>query len=390
LLERRYCVRIGINALYLLPGQVGGSEIYIRNLVKSLSELDRDNTYVLFINRESKSIFQEAAPHLVIVPCPIRAQNRPLRILWEQFVLPFQVRRFKLDILLSAGMTSPFFSTVPSILVIYDLQHVNQPQNFSRLYLFFLKTIIYLSAKTADGIITISDHVKKDIIKHYKIEAGNITVAHLGVSHTVFFPRNDDNPSSIMAKYNLPEHYLLYTAALLPHKNHERLLRAFKEIVMEMPGTKLVLTGAWEKGQNKTADLIAALGLIDDVIMLGWIPFDELPSLYRGAEIFIYPSLHEGFGLPVLEAMASGVPVICSRIEPLLEIAGGAAFLVDPYDQSDIARGMLSVYRDKALRLKLVGAGIQRAKTFSWERTAINTLDCLNTRTLPGETTKRY
>jgi glycosyltransferase involved in cell wall biosynthesis len=101
--------------------------------------------------------------------------------------------------------------------------------------------------------------------------------------------------------------------------------------------------------------------------------------LYRGAEIFIYPSLHEGFGLPVLEAMASGVPVVCSRIEPLVEIAGGAALLVDPYDQSDIAGGMLSVFRDKTLRSKLVEAGIQRARIFTWEKTAYNTLAFLNT-----------
>jgi glycosyltransferase involved in cell wall biosynthesis len=372
-------VRIAINALYLLPGKVGGSETYIRNLVKSLSKLDSYNTYVLFINKESIGIFQESAPRLTIVPCPIRAQNRPIRILWEQFILPFQVRRHKIDVLLSAGMTSPFFCPVPSILVIFDLQHVNQPQNFSRLYLFFLKTIIYLSAKTSDGIITISEHVKKDIIQYYKIGAGKITVAHLAVNHELFFPKSSDNLSSIRTKYNLPERYLLYTAALLPHKNHDRLLKAFKEIKEEMPGWKLVLTGAWDKGHDTLVSIISALGLQKDVIMLGWLPFEDIPLIYRGAEIFAFPSLHEGFGLPILEAMASGVPVVCSRIEPLVEIAEDAALLVDSYDQADIARGILSVFRDKALRMKLIEAGILRAKTFTWERTAIKTLAFLRT-----------
>jgi glycosyltransferase involved in cell wall biosynthesis len=113
--------------------------------------------------------------------------------------------------------------------------------------------------------------------------------------------------------------------------------------------------------------------------MLGWLPFEDMPMIYRRAEILIFPSLHEGFGLPILEAMASGVPVVCSRIEPLIEIAGNAALLVDPYDQSAIARGILSVFRDKALRIKLIRAGILRAKTFTWERTAIKTLAFLST-----------
>ena len=381
-------MRIGINALYLLPGQVGGSETYIRNLVKSLWELDRDNTYVIFINKESIGIFREAAPRLVIVPCPIQAQNRPWRILWEQFILPFQIRSHKIDVLLSAGMTAPFFSPVHSILAIYDLQHVNQPQNFPRLYLFFLRSIIYLSAKSSDGIVTISEKVKKDIVKYYKIGAEKITVAHLAVNHELFFPLGNDNLSSTRTKYALPERYLLYAAALLPHKNHTRLLQAFKEIVKEIPGIKLVLTGAWDKGHDMIAGLISELGLQKDVTMLGWVPFEDIPFLYRGSELFIYPSLHEGFGLPILEAMASGVPVVCSRIEPLVEIAGDAALLVDPYDQSDMARGMLAVFRDKTMRVKLIEAGILRARTFTWEKTAIKTLAFLSANS-PRRTTAK-
>jgi glycosyltransferase involved in cell wall biosynthesis len=382
-------VRIGINALYLLPGKVGGSETYIRNLVQSLLKLDREITYVIFINKESIGIFQELAPRLIIVPCPIQATNRPIRILWEQLILPFQLRGRKIDVLLSAGMTAPFFSPVPSVLAIYDLQHVNQPQNFSRLFLFFLKTILYLSAKSADRIMTISEQVKKDIIKYYKIGPEKISVAHLAVNHELFFPKGCNNLSSTRTKYGLPERYILYAAALLPHKNHARLLRSFRDIVKEIPGIKLVLTGAWDKGHDMIAGLISELGLQKDVIMLGWIPFEDIPLVYRGAAIFAFPSLHEGFGLPILEAMASGVPVVCSRIEPLVEIAGDAAQLVDPYDQADITRGILSVFRDTTLRLQLIEAGILRAKTFTWERTAIKTLSLLNTNLPRRKTAKQ-
>lgn len=371
-------MRIGINALYLLPGKVGGSETYIRNLVKSLSRLAGDNTYYIFLNKESEAIFDFPSAGMHVVVCPIRAQNRPLRILWEQFILPFQVRRHNIDVLLSAGMTAPFFRPARSYVVIYDLQHVNQPRNFSMVHLLFLRAIIYLSAKTADGVITISEHVKNDIVKHYNIEPGKIVVSHLGVNHDVFLPARSGTIPAVRTKYNLPERYILYSAALLPHKNHERLLQAFKEIQGEFPGRKLVLTGAWESGYAKTASVISKLGLEQDVLMLGWLPFEDIPLIYRGAELFVYPTLHEGFGLPILEAMACGVPVVCSRLEPLIEVAGDAAFFVDPCDHSDIARGLLTILKDDAGRAKLIEKGLLRAREFTWEKTARTTLDLLS------------
>ena len=155
-------MKIGINALYLLPGKVGGSETYIRNLVKWLVAIDQQNEYFIFINRESEGIFESLAPRIRVVHCPVKATSRPLRILWEQAVLPFQVKRYKIDVLLSAGLTAPFFCPATSVLVLYDLQHVNQPYNFSPFFLFFLKSIILRSAKSADGILTISQKVRSE------------------------------------------------------------------------------------------------------------------------------------------------------------------------------------------------------------------------------------
>lgn len=372
-------MRIGINALYLLPGKVGGTETYLRNLVDSITRLDRDNSYFIFVNRESAEVFQALSPRINIVHCPLYANNRFARILWEQILLPFQARSRKIDALLSPGMTTPFFCPIPSILVIYDLQHVNQPQNFPLFHRFFLQTIIYLSAKTAKGIITISKHVKNDIIKHYRIRPEAIKVTYLGVNHDIFSPGTGQDNTGFRAKYKLPEHYLLYAAALLPHKNHERLLQAFREIIKTMPDCMLVLTGAWEKGYDKIAAVVSALGLRHNVIMLGWLPFEDIVAIYRGSELFVYPTLHEGFGLPILEAMASGVPVVCSRIEPLIEVAGDAALLVEPMDPSDIAQGILSVLKNAQLRQELVGKGFERAKEFTWKKTTEETLRFIET-----------
>jgi glycosyltransferase involved in cell wall biosynthesis len=212
-------------------------------------------------------------------------------------------------------------------------------------------------------------------VRFYNIPSECIAVSYLAVDHDTFYPLTCRDRELIRTKYNLPERYLLYAAALLPHKNHERLLKAFKEIKEEFPGWKLVFTGAWEKGQDRLVSSIKALGLEKDIILLGWLPFEDIPEIYRGAEIFVFPSLHEGFGLPILEAMASGVPVVCSRIEPLIEVAGNAAFFVDPYDPSDIARGILAVLKDEPLRIRLIDEGKKRAKEFTWDNTARKTLE---------------
>ena len=332
-------MRIGINALYLLPGKVGGSETYIRSLVQSLLEIDRNNTYIIFINKESIGIFPGSEPRVKIIICPIEATNRPVRILWEQFILPFQVWRHKIDVLLSAGMTSPFFCPVPSVLVIYDLQHINQPQNFPRLSSLLSQDRFSISALKPLMVSLRSPNMSKAISSNTirSVRKGSL-VGYLAVNQDLFFPIGSEDIELIRIKYELPEHYILYAAALLPHKNHERLLQAFKEIHDNMPGMTLVLTGAWETGYDKTMSMISASSLQNSVIMLGWLPFEDIPAIYRGAEIFVYPTLHEGFGLPILEAMASGVPVVCSRIKPLTEVAGDAAFFVDPYDHSDIAK----------------------------------------------------
>jgi glycosyltransferase involved in cell wall biosynthesis len=367
-------LRIAINALYLLPGRVGGTETYIRNLVKWLVRIDRSNTYVIFVNRESAGIFEELAPECEVVLCPIAASNRPLRILWEQLALPFQIRRRRADLLFSAGMTTPFVSPVPSVLVVFDLQHSLQPQNFQALHLLFLKTIIYLSAKVSAGVVTISEKVKKDLIRLYGIPPGKIAVTHLAVDHSSFFPRDAAEVEAVRSKYHLPERFILYAAASLPHKNHARLLAALHILRERGEGVRLVLIGARDKGQEELARAIQEAGQGDAVVFTGWLPFEDIPPIMCAAEALVFPSLNEGFGLPVIEAMACGVPVVCSDIEPLPEVAGDAARFVNAYDQTSIADGISAVIGDPDVRQRLIEKGFRRAAEFTWENTALKTL----------------
>ncbi len=366
-------MRIGINALYLLPGKVGGTETYIRNLVTWLVKVDRENTYVIFTNRESAGVFEELAQECEIVACPIRASNRPLRILWEQAVLPFQILRRKTDLLFSAGMTTPFVCPVPAVLVIFDLQHSLQPENFPFFYLLFLKTIIYLSTKVSAGVVVISEKVKKDVAALYGIPPARIAVTHLAVDHASFRPRERAEIEAVRAKHGLPDRFILYAAASLPHKNHARLLAALKILKERGEGTKLVLIGARDKGRETIAGSILAAGLGQDVVFTGWLPFADIPLIYCASDALVFPSLNEGFGLPVIEAMACGVPVVCSSIEPLPEVAGDAACFVDAADPAAIADGIRAVLGDPQLRARLIARGFKRAAEFTWEKTARQT-----------------
>jgi glycosyltransferase involved in cell wall biosynthesis len=370
-------LRIGINALFLLPGKVGGSEVYIRNLVKWLARVDPANEYFIFINRESSGVFEEIAPSVKVVQSGINAVSRPKRILYEQFVLPLKTRSLKLDVLLSAGMTSPFYCSVPSVVVIFDLQHINLPENFPRGYLVFLRSIIRISARTSTKVITISTKSKDDLVRFYRIKPRDVIVTHMAVDRGVFFRRSREEIASVRKRFGLPERFILYIASSLPHKNYERLLEAFSLVKKRIEGVKLVLIGARDYGHDVIAAKIKELELTNDVVFLGWLPFEDIPLVYAASELFVFPSLHEGFGIPVLEAFATGVPVVCSNIEPIKEVAGDGARLVDPMDPADIAGGILEVLTDMDLRRRLIQNGLKWSETFSWEKTARETLATL-------------
>lgn len=377
-------MRIGINALYLIPGKVGGSEIYVRNLVKWLPRAGRGNEFVVYANRESAGVFEEVPGVVKVERCSVSASNRPARILYEQAVLPLLAAKDRLDAMLSAGMTGPFVCPVPSFTMIYDLQHVNQPQNFGRLYLLFLRSIIYMSAKRSDAVLTLSEKSKRDILKHYNMAPGRVDVTYLASDRASFSKKSAEETARVRKKYSLPASFVLYIASSLPHKNYERLLEAFKTVKGRHRDIRLVLIGARDYGHGVIRSKIEELGLAEDVVFLGWLPFEDIPSIYSAASLFVFPSLHEGFGIPVLEAMACGVPVVCSRIEPLDEVAGSAARLVDPLDSSSIAQGMLDVLEGRELRERLVSDGLARSAVFSWEKTARDTLKAISAHTGKG------
>jgi len=346
-------LRIGVNALYLIPGGVGGTEIYLRNLLAALAEIDSVNQYVVFTNRETGLDLIPDRANFVRASQPVRASFRPARIVWEQIALPFAVRKYRLNVLFNPGFTAPIYCGCPMVTVFHDLQHKRHPEYFRWFDLPFWRFFLWASARRSRGLIAVSVATRDDLLRYYGASAA---VIHHGVEWQFFE----------VAKRRQPRDYLLCVSTSHPHKNLDRLLRVYKG-AKDMPG--LVITGVRGFAAKDVEKLAGG-----SVRLTGWIPRDQLYELFRGARGFIYPSTFEGFGMPVLEAMAAGVPVACSDIPPLREVAGSTVHYFDP--SSDTA------LRDALERLAAgtipTEAAARRAVQFTWEKTARVTLDYLS------------
>ena len=360
-------MRIGVNALYLIPGGVGGTEIYLRGLLRALAEVDSVNQYFIFTNRETGADLVPAAANFSIVPQPVHAVSRPKRILWEQTELPRRAKKLQLDVLFNPGFTAPLFCSCPQVTVFHDLQHKRHPEYFRWFDLPFWNFFLYQSVRVSRLLVAISDATASDLMKFYNVPKAKIRVVPLGVDPQFF---------GLVARRK-PERFLLAVSTLHPHKNLDGLLRAYAEFRKTHPEYKLVVCGLHGFFTGPLHELRQSLGLGDSVEFPGWIPREDLHELYAKAWAFFYPSLFEGFGLPILEALAAGVPSACSAIEPLATIAGDAALQFDPRNQNAIVQAMERLVTDETLRHRLSEAGPRRASHFSWRTTAELTLRAL-------------
>ncbi|MEP6536415.1 MAG: glycosyltransferase family 1 protein [Bryobacteraceae bacterium] len=349
-------LRIGVNALYLIPGGVGGTEIYLRNLLQALAEIDRENQYFVFTNQETGADLVPAAANFVYSPQPVKATFRPGRLLFEQTGLPLAARRLKLDRIFNAGFTAPIIGPCRSVTVFHDLQHKRHPEHFRWYELPFWDMFLYGAAKRSDMLVAVSEATKQDLMRFYKLPSAKIRVAPHGVEQEFFEIQNKPDPA---------DPYLLCVSTLHPHKNLERLIRVFGEFRRSCPEFRLVIAGL----RGFHAEVLEKLA-DEHVRLTGWIPREELYGLFAGATGFIYPSTFEGFGMPVLEAMAAGVPLATSSIEPLVSIVHSSTVLFDPEDDAGMLAAMKLITSDPALR----GSGRRRAAEFTWQAAARETL----------------
>jgi glycosyltransferase involved in cell wall biosynthesis len=346
-------IRIGVNALYLIPGGVGGTEIYLRNLLRALANIDSDNQYIVFTNRETGASLVPDRPNFVVAPQAVRASFRPARILWEQLALPFAARRHRLNVLFNPGFTAPLLCGCPMVTVFHDLQHKRHPEYFRWFDLPFWNFFVWASARRSRGAVAVSVATYDDLRRYY---GRSSEVIYHGVEREFIE----------IAQHRKASDFLLCASTTHPHKNLERLLRVHAQM---KNAPRLILTGVRGFAAKEIESLAGA-----SVEITGWVAREQLYEFYRAALGFIYPSTFEGFGMPVLEAMAAAVPVACSDIPPLREIAQSTVHFFDPSNDREIRDALLLLASGRIS----TDAAQRRAAQFTWEKTARATLDYLN------------
>lgn len=372
-------MHIAINA-QLLSDQSSyrgaGVSNYSRHLLQSIGELAGQSgtaqQYTAFIHTNN---FCANGITLQVTRWPLA---RPLaRIAWEQSLLPLKLRQMQADLVHGLVNVLPLATKVPGVVTVHDLSFVRMPEKLPAAKRFYLARLCQASVNQAAHVIAVSQQTADDLIHYFGLKASKISVVPNGVA-ALFTPGERIETEKFRAAQGLPPRFLLYLGTLEPRKNLTLLVKAFArwqaQATADDQQVKLILAGAKGWFYTEIFQLVTALGLEQRVIFPGFIPEAELPDWYRAAEGFVYPSLFEGFGLPVLEAMACGTPVLCSQVASLLEVAGDSALTFAPQSEEALAAGLTLLTGQAALRTELRRKGLARAQEFSWQRTAQATL----------------
>lgn len=362
-------MHIGLNAQLLsLSGdyRAAGITWYIYNLLAHLPL--SDHRYTAFLGeRKAEGLFPQVDLHF----SRLSTRNPLVRILWEQAVLPFQLVKEGIDLIHSLAFVQPLFSSCPGVVTIYDLSFLLFSEGFNPWKRLYLRYMTPYSARRARRVIALSRSTKSDLSRFFRIPVKKIEVIPCGVNPR-FRPLNGNLISRFRQRHRLPERMILFVGTIEQRKNVSLLLEAYAQIKKDIPHA-LVLAGAKGWGADGILAQAEELGLAD-VIFAGYVEQEELPLWYNAADLLAYPSLYEGFGLPPLEAMASGTPVLASDTSSLPEVVGDAGILVDPQNADEIARAMLKVLRDKGLQGEMRRRGLERAKRFTWQGAAEETV----------------
>jgi glycosyltransferase involved in cell wall biosynthesis len=356
---------IGVNALFLIPGEVGGTEIYLRSLLRALEEFDDRNEYFVYVNAETAGALTVDSPRFHIVDCKFRASLRPWRIVYEQTLLPWLLKRHRIDVVLNPGFTAPVLFGGSSVTVFHDLQHKRHPEFFRWFDLPFWNLLLWLAAARSRVLIAVSQATADDLARYYPRAARKVVVIHHGVD-AEFFRIGERRRRAGAAQ----DKYILSVSTLHPHKNLGRLLEAFRLFRRSHGEFRLVIAGLRGFAAEQLEARRRELGLDDCVRFTGWIPRAELYGLFEGAASFIAPSEFEGFGMPVLEALAAGIPCACSAIPPFDEVAGSAAARFDQSSVPAIVAALETAACDRAFRSRAEVDGPAQARRFDWNETA--------------------
>jgi glycosyltransferase involved in cell wall biosynthesis len=355
-------LKIAIDARKLRDYGIG---TYVWNLLRHLSRIDHDTEYVLLCRPADYGLVSELGKNFRPV-----AESAPAYSIREQLLVPMALRRERVDLFHAPHYVLPPLTPVRSVVTIHDCIHLRFPQYLpNKLGYAYARGSLWFATHRSSRIMTVSEASKRDILRYFRVPEAKIDVIHNAIDERFGLMPADEEVARVRERYQLNDPFVLYAGNIKPHKNLERLIEAFHMLRRgDLEHVKLLIIG---DEVSKYATLRRAVHrhkLHKHVRFFGFVPDETLAVLYRLASVFVFPSLYEGFGLPPLEAMASGTPVVTSNVSSLPEVVGDAALLVDPYEPEAIAQAMRQVLTDQTLRDDLVRKGLARVGLFSWER----------------------
>ena len=364
-------VQVGVNLLWMVPGEVGGSEEYTVRLLQALAAHGHpDVELTLFVNRRTPGAHPDlVAAHRTVV-APVSGGSRPLRVASESTWLAVESRRRHLDVLHHAGGTMPPVRTVPGMVTLHDLQPLSHPERFGWLKRRYIAVAAPRSLRSARLVLTLTAFTGDDAVARCGIEPGRVRIVPAGVDDPGAGP-TPERVAEVAARYGLSgRRVVLYPAITYAHKNHDTLVRAMATVAARHPDVVLVLTGAAGPAEQQVGATVQRLGLVERVRRTGRVPAADLDVLYRLAAVTAFPSAYEGFGLPVLEAMVRGCPVVVADAGALPSVVGGAAEVLDPFDAPAWSDALLAVLERPDHAAELAAAGRRRAAAFPWSAAA--------------------
>jgi glycosyltransferase involved in cell wall biosynthesis len=371
-------MRIGISAFATDSGKSGISQ-YAANVVGRLVALAPRHELVAFVNQADADWVQSWHPRLEVVILPDWTGHPVAGIFWHLTQLPRVLSRHGCDLaFMPAGNRRlAWFYGVPSVGTVHDFSQLHVPQKYDAARMFYIMRVLPRMMRRLTRVISVSESTRRDLESFARVPADRIRVIYNGADLERFAPRpRAEARAGLPAGLRIPERYVLYVARLEhPGKNHVRLLEAFAALKRgtDLPHQLVLVGGRWS-GAEVIHARVAELGLSDQVVFPGFVPNEAIPALYAAADAFVFPSLFEGFGIPVLEAMASGTPVCAARASSIPEVVGEAGLLFDPSDVPAMTECLTRLLRDQPLRQQLIAAGIERAAGFPWEEAAAATL----------------
>lgn len=365
--------RVGVNLLWLVPGVVGGTEEHTTRLLRAFaarSAEHRDFEVVLFVNRSFGGVYPDLIDEFSTLVAPVDGLNKVLRVGAESTWLAWAAKGQGIDLMHHAGGTMPTIRTCPGVVSIHDLQPLTFPEHFGRIKRTYLGLAIPRSARRARRVVVLSNWAREDVVSRTGVPADRVVVVSPGIEPAPPMP-SPGAKDQVLERYGLADHpFFIYPAITYPHKNHRTLIEALGRVLRTHSDVRLVLTGGSGPAESAVRSVIDSAGVAASVRRPGRIPVDDLDVLYRSASALLFPSRYEGFGIPVLEAMTRGCPVLVARATALPEVVGDAGGLIDPNDVDAWAVAMRRAIDDQTWRKNCATAGMKRALMYDWSRSA--------------------